>query len=157
MDRVWDKGLLFKIDFFLWRVWKGWIVTSDNLKRMKINIIFRCWCCEIKQMETMAHLFLTSPIAKKVWNIFAAVIGIEKDYRDMLQNCKNWWYWNTNSRLQYAFNGIPAIITWCLWKKRNKIKHREMINFEGLVQQTTNFSIMFLRVKYPELGIQRKS
>ncbi|XP_049368399.1 uncharacterized protein LOC125833298 [Solanum verrucosum] len=33
---IWTKGLPFKINFFLWRMWKGRIPTDDNLKRMKI-------------------------------------------------------------------------------------------------------------------------
>ncbi|XP_059306377.1 uncharacterized protein LOC132057790 [Lycium ferocissimum] len=38
---IWLKGLLIKISFFLWRVWKRCIATDDNLKRMHINIVSR--------------------------------------------------------------------------------------------------------------------
>jgi len=43
-DYIWTKGLRIKINFFLWRAWKGRIPTDDNLKRMKISVVSRCWC-----------------------------------------------------------------------------------------------------------------
>jgi len=43
-DYIWTKGLPIKINFFLWRAWKGRIPTDDNLKRMKISVVSRCWC-----------------------------------------------------------------------------------------------------------------
>lgn len=36
MNNIWIKDLLFKISFFLWRVWRKIIATDDNLKRIKI-------------------------------------------------------------------------------------------------------------------------
>ncbi|KAK4717904.1 hypothetical protein R3W88_016242 [Solanum pinnatisectum] len=42
-ELMWGKGLPFKINFFLWRAWKGRIATDDYLKRMRINIVSRCW------------------------------------------------------------------------------------------------------------------
>lgn len=41
-DLIWAKGILIKISFFLWRVWKKRIVTDDNLKKMNIHIVSRC-------------------------------------------------------------------------------------------------------------------
>lgn len=60
-ELIWHKGLPFKLNFFIWRVWKRRIATDDNLKKMKINIVSRCWCCGWKEEETMSHLFLTAP------------------------------------------------------------------------------------------------
>ncbi|KAH0730385.1 hypothetical protein KY290_001417 [Solanum tuberosum] len=71
---IWRKELPFKINFFLWRAWKGRIATDDNLRRMRINIVSRCWCCETQQIETMSHLFLTASIAQKLWRAIPALI-----------------------------------------------------------------------------------
>ncbi|XP_049356312.1 uncharacterized protein LOC125820932 [Solanum verrucosum] len=65
-ELIWKKELPFKFSFFMWRVWKRRIVTDDNLKKMKINIISRCWCCQNKKEETMTRLFLTGLIANKL-------------------------------------------------------------------------------------------
>lgn len=34
----------FKDNFLMWKAWKRKIVTDDNLKRKKINIVARYWC-----------------------------------------------------------------------------------------------------------------
>lgn len=68
---LWAKRLPFKINFFLWRAWKRRIATDDNLKRMKINNLSICWCYEVKEEETMNHLYLTTPITAKLWREFA--------------------------------------------------------------------------------------
>lgn len=41
-DKICGKGIPFKINFFLWKVWKGRVVTDDNLKTMRIPIVSRC-------------------------------------------------------------------------------------------------------------------
>ncbi|KAK4727570.1 hypothetical protein R3W88_032487 [Solanum pinnatisectum] len=35
-ELLWNKELPFKINFFLWKVWKRRIATDDNLKKMRI-------------------------------------------------------------------------------------------------------------------------
>ncbi|XP_049389010.1 uncharacterized protein LOC125853369 [Solanum stenotomum] len=58
---IWTKDVPFKMNIFLWRLWKRRIATDDNLKRMKIQIVSRCWCCSETEEETMTHDFLTAP------------------------------------------------------------------------------------------------
>lgn len=67
LKNIWAKGLPFKISFFLWRVWKKRIATDDNLKKMRIQIVSRCFCCEQGTMKAMTYLFLTAPIAQKLY------------------------------------------------------------------------------------------
>ncbi|KAH0713632.1 hypothetical protein KY289_009591 [Solanum tuberosum] len=90
-ELIWNKGLPFKINFFLWRVWKRGIATDDNLKRMKINIVSRCWCCDRKEEETITHLFLTAPIATKLWRFFANYAGINIEGMHLQQLINAWW------------------------------------------------------------------
>lgn len=61
--KIWVKRLPLKIIFFLWRVRKGRRTIDDNLRRMKIQLVSRCYCCENKDVETMAHIFLIAPTA----------------------------------------------------------------------------------------------
>nr|ANJ02814.1 reverse transcriptase with zinc-finger domain [Solanum demissum] len=54
-DYIWTKGLPIKINFFLWRAWKGRIPTDDNLKRMKISVVITlkdCNCNKSYKPET---------------------------------------------------------------------------------------------------------
>lgn len=54
---LWRNKLPHKVNFCLWKVIHGRISTDD------IPIVSRCWCCEGSRVETINHLFLTSPLA----------------------------------------------------------------------------------------------
>lgn len=54
---IWTKGIPWKISFFLWRVLVRRIATDDNLKWMNINVVSRYWCFNVKNEESMSHLF----------------------------------------------------------------------------------------------------
>ncbi|KAH0698803.1 hypothetical protein KY284_013018 [Solanum tuberosum] len=99
MKHIWIKGLPFKISFFLWRVWKKRIATDDNLKKMRMQIVSKCYCCEKGEMETMTHLILTAPIAQR------------------------WWEYEGSPKLQQTMKAIPAIVIWELWKRKNAKRH----------------------------------
>lgn len=43
---------------------------------MGINIVSRYWFYEKNEEETVEHLFLTVPIANRLWREFAIFIGI---------------------------------------------------------------------------------
>ncbi|KAH0644798.1 hypothetical protein KY284_032682 [Solanum tuberosum] len=64
---MWVKGLPFKISFFLWRAWRRTIAIDDNLKRMRMQGVSKCYCCDKGEMETMSHVLLTTLIAQKLW------------------------------------------------------------------------------------------
>lgn len=66
MSYIWIKGLPFKKNFFLWRVKNKRIAIDYNLKRIGMHIVSKCHCCEKGEVETMTHLFLTAPIAKRL-------------------------------------------------------------------------------------------
>ncbi|KAL3324663.1 hypothetical protein AABB24_038666 [Solanum stoloniferum] len=78
-NSIWNRGVPFKINFLLWRSRKGRIATEDNLQRMRISMASRCYCCNNYEQETMIHLFLTAPIAIKLWKQFATCAGIKTD------------------------------------------------------------------------------
>lgn len=50
---------------------------NDNLKRMTIPMVSRCWCCANGKENNMNHIFLTAPIAQRLWNFFAHFAGIK--------------------------------------------------------------------------------
>ncbi|XP_060202710.1 uncharacterized protein LOC132631124 [Lycium barbarum] len=67
---LWIKGVPFKISFFLWRLWKSILPTDDTLRRIRIPVVSRCYCCAIPKQKDIQHLFLTSQFASEVWNVF---------------------------------------------------------------------------------------
>ncbi|XP_060182254.1 uncharacterized protein LOC132611915 [Lycium barbarum] len=146
---IWLKGLPIKISFFLWRVWKRCITTDDKLKRMHINIVSRCWCCQEHKQETMSHFFLTSPITFKLWKQFAFYVGFNIEGRHLQHIIILWWKANAPSKLQGIFQAMPAIIMWEIWKRRNSIKHGKHISYSRMVYQVQQTVHHLIRVKYP--------
>lgn len=78
---IWTKELPCKVNFLMWRVWRRRISTADVLKSMRSNIVLRCWCCETKRVQTLEHIFLTTPIDEKLWKQFSNFARI--DIKDM--------------------------------------------------------------------------
>lgn len=60
---VWIKALPHKISFFLWKVLKRRVPIDDVLRNMGNPIVSKCGCCDIGCIETLNHLFLTTPIS----------------------------------------------------------------------------------------------
>ncbi|XP_059295494.1 uncharacterized protein LOC132048826 [Lycium ferocissimum] len=74
-EKLWIKGVSYKVSFFLWRIWFQKLPIDNVLKRMRISIVSRCCYCHIQE-ETMDHLFILGPLASKIWKYFAAAAGI---------------------------------------------------------------------------------
>lgn len=141
---LWVKGLPFKINFFFWKARKGRIATDDNLRRMRINIVSRCWCCEGHAQETMSHLFFTAPMARKVWSFFANWVGVKMKGLQLHLFIKKWWTEARTTKLQQLFNAIPPLVCWELWKKRNSRKHGEDLSFNTMIHNIRKiFSILW--------------
>nr|XP_016488084.1 PREDICTED: uncharacterized protein LOC107808114 [Nicotiana tabacum] len=73
---MWIKGLPFKISFFLRRLWRKKIATDDIWRRQGKMVMPRHWCCQQPQEESIEHIFITSPTASKLWNLFMGAVGI---------------------------------------------------------------------------------
>ncbi|KAK6778379.1 hypothetical protein RDI58_025097 [Solanum bulbocastanum] len=41
---IWNKGVLFKMAFIMWRLWKFKIPVEDKIKRWDMDGPSRCWC-----------------------------------------------------------------------------------------------------------------
>ncbi|KAH0724746.1 hypothetical protein KY284_000611 [Solanum tuberosum] len=154
---LWNKGLPFKINFFLWRVWKRKIATDDNLKKMRINIASKCWCCDRKEKETMTHLFLTAPIANMLWRYFALFTGINIKGMHLQQLIISWWKQKATPKLQSIYRAIPTIIMWSLWKRRNALKHGNVISWEGMVEMTIEVVRQMVKTEFPWIKKMRWS
>lgn len=114
----------------------GRISTDDNLKKMHINIVSRCWCCVHYQQETMNHLFLTSPIAAKLWRQFASCAGVSMEGMQLSLVLITWWNSNAAPKMKPILKVTPIFIIWELWKRRNSIKHGKEVSYSRLTSNT---------------------
>lgn len=67
------------------------IPTDDNLKRMKIQLVSKCWCCEDRREKTMTHVLLTDLLAVRLWRQFAHFTGIQVENMQLHQLIVSWW------------------------------------------------------------------
>ncbi|KAH0696182.1 hypothetical protein KY289_013664 [Solanum tuberosum] len=151
MNNIWLKGLPLKISFFFWRVWRQRIPTDDVLKRMRVNVVSKCHCCNVGEEETIQHLFLTAPIAQKLWKHFALCAGISLEGVHLQQLITIWWDWPGQHKVKQIFKTIPPIIMWELWKRRNARKHGKEVSYSRLLGQCLHTVQMLLKVMYPRL------
>ncbi|KAH0650294.1 hypothetical protein KY284_030206 [Solanum tuberosum] len=149
---IWSKGVPFKINFLLWRTWKKRIATEDNLKKMRISIASRCYCCESHDQESIAHLFLTAPIAQKLWKQFASCAGVQIE-EGLQHTITQWWRASHKPKLRAIFQVVPAILMWELWKRRNARRHGRNVTYEQLMQQCQKGIFQLLKVLYPWIDI----
>lgn len=59
--------MTFKINFYSWKAWERRVAIDKNLRRMRINIVSRCWCYEAKRKETTENLFLIALLTYRLW------------------------------------------------------------------------------------------
>ncbi|KAK4721618.1 hypothetical protein R3W88_011851 [Solanum pinnatisectum] len=149
VQEIWIKGLPFKIDFFHWRVWKRRIATDDNLKRMRLQVVSKCYCCEHGEMETMTHLLLTAPIAQRLWKQFASCAGLNIEGMHLQQIITAWWEHKASHKLTQILKAIPAIIMWALWKRRNTRRHGKDHSFNWMNHHCQETIHQLIRVKFP--------
>lgn len=54
---IWNKGIPFKISFFILRLWKQRLPIGEVLVRNKMCDGVVCCCCEDGVQETIEHFF----------------------------------------------------------------------------------------------------
>lgn len=141
----------------MWKVWKKKIATDNVLKRRRINIFLGYWCCDVRNEEIITHLFLTSPITERLWRQFAIFASIAIYEMGMAKLIQTWWTTKITSKLDAVCKVVPAILIWCLWKRRNEIKHGGRITFDDLVWQVQDLIRKVVKVLYPWLKIGKVS
>lgn len=79
--QLWIKGLPFKINFFLWKVWRDRISTDDNLTRMEINMVSKYYTVRGVYMKQWDTCFSQHLQLRRYGNIFPDMLESEwKDY-----------------------------------------------------------------------------
>lgn len=82
---------------------------------MRMNIVSRCYYCEAYQHETMQYLFLTVPIAQKLWEFFAkSARGFTVTGIHLQQMVIQWWKVKGPSKIRNIYRIVPALILWKL-------------------------------------------
>lgn len=118
MKNIWIKDIPFKISFFQWRVWRKKVASNDNLKRMRICLASKYYCYERGEERSKKHLFLTNPIATRLWKEFASCVSIIMEESPLQYLITKWWTIDKAGRLQPIPKGVPLIIMWLFLEEK---------------------------------------
>ncbi|XP_060210718.1 uncharacterized protein LOC132637681 [Lycium barbarum] len=149
-DKLWIKGLPYKISFFLWRVWYWNLPIDEVLMRMRISIVSRCWCSQ-NQQETMDHIFITGPFATIIWHYFSIGAGVLGPFLQVKQTILCWWNFQTTARLKPLYQAIPALVLWQIWKSRNTRRHGGAVSQNKVIHEVNRNIYMLAKKRYPWL------
>lgn len=98
---IWVKELLYKVNFFLWRLWKAKLPLDDLFLKLGYFRTSRCWCCRNTKEETVSHVFLRSPVSKFVYKYFGDPTWINIEGKQLVQVI-------VEKASEYKFEGIVS-------------------------------------------------
>eukprot|EP00253_Pinus_taeda_P007019 PITA_07019 len=137
---IWKSEAIPKIKFFNWLLLKGKVLTSENLRKRGINGPSRC-PNRCSAEETIQHLFLDCPFAKRCW-INLSSLGninwqpqqnISEAIHEWKKNCP--WKDKRSKIVKRIWAIIPHNLLWRIWLTRNK---KIFQNKERNVRMTCN-------------------
>ncbi|XP_059295437.1 uncharacterized protein LOC132048767 [Lycium ferocissimum] len=150
-NKIWVKGLPFKIAFTMWRVWHLKVPLDDVVKSWVYNLPSKCLCCPTDpKEETVPHIFLRCEIAQTLWTYFshAAVLNIVG--MQLHQVIMTWWTIDIISRMKAICTmRRPSIIIWQLWKKRNGDKHKNKVSNARVLYQASADIQKLVKIRKP--------
>jgi len=119
--RIWSAGTWPKVSLFLWLVGHRKILKWDKLRRRNYHGPSICVNCK-SQEETLQHLMDSCTLANQMWE--KASFQCQRTCRvsNDITNSIRQWHQNPykSEVLNQLWRLIPGLLTWCIWKERNK-------------------------------------
>jgi hypothetical protein len=114
---IWKLKLPLKIKVFLWYLYKGVILTKDNLAR-------RLWqgdskCCFCSSEETIQHLLFDCHFSRFVWRVIHISFNLSPP--TSVHNFFTDWLLGMNGKLKYKILVGAAAFCWVIWLTRNDL------------------------------------
>ncbi|KAK4723899.1 hypothetical protein R3W88_026678 [Solanum pinnatisectum] len=116
---------------------------------MRIQLVSKCYYCELGDMKTMTHLFLTASIIQKLWKKFTFCAGIKIEGLQLQQLIIKWWKHKANNKLDQVLKAVPAVLIWELWNRRNAKRHGKEYSFTWMNHQCQMMIHQLIRLKFP--------
>ncbi|KAI0519264.1 hypothetical protein KFK09_006706 [Dendrobium nobile] len=133
---LWDNSIPVSYSILAWRCIKGFLPVDNRLWNKGFCLPSKCQCCF--NIESIEHVFISSPIAQTVWNYFANSVNkvITLNGYDNLYALLSDWMTSTKGHI---INILPNFILWFIWKARNEAKHRNSkINAMAIISNVNN-------------------
>jgi hypothetical protein len=116
--KVWRSRAPSKVNFFIWTVALGKILTTDNLRKRRLFVLDWCGMCK-RDGESVDHLLLHCPIAQEFWDLAFSMFGLSWVMPRRVMDLLHCWPGLTKQKAGDIWRLIPNCIMWCLWRERN--------------------------------------
>lgn len=103
--KVLVSGIPSKVCFFVWSLWKGSILTQDNLQRRGF----------LREVETVQHLFLQCRVARELWRMLMFA-----ELPDNLEAVIAAQQIKSTALGRFLEKRLGHIFLWAVWIKRNQ-------------------------------------
>ncbi|KAL0907732.1 hypothetical protein M5K25_022164 [Dendrobium thyrsiflorum] len=119
----WHHSIPITVSVFLWRMVHKYIPSDDRLIKKGFFIPSKCQCCY--HMDSLHHIFLSGPLAVKVWIHFEELFQLNFFKANLsIISLLSLWFLNSKGHIR---NMVPSLIIWYLWMERNNS------HFNGIV------------------------
>ncbi|CAL5328668.1 unnamed protein product [Camellia sinensis] len=133
---VWASLAPPKMRFICWLAWRGRIKTCSFLRRIGVlppNAQIQCVFCQSGE-ESMEHVLLFCPQVRQCWAAMASWWDQNLVIPGTVEGLLHWWSGGiAKSWSDRAWQAVPALVLWSVWKTRNKCLFKgETPDFAGL-------------------------
>nr|XP_016469786.1 PREDICTED: uncharacterized protein LOC107792109 [Nicotiana tabacum] len=153
---IWIKGMPFKIAFFMWKIWRAKLPLDDFMRKLGYSMASKCWFCAEPNEETLTHLFYTANAVRTVWKYFLNMAGIATEGLSLHQAITKCWTAAVLPRIKPILQALPSCICWELWKRRNILKHGEVVSVSRVIYQVSNTLQSLIKLRKLGLHVPHK-
>jgi hypothetical protein len=115
--RMWKVRMPLKIKIFMWYMYKGVVLTTDNLAKLNWNGNKKCsFCCKD---ETIKHLFFNCYYAKFLWGLISITFGILPPHN--IVHIFGSWTNVVGGQLKRQLLASMSVFCWAIWLSRNDV------------------------------------
>ena len=140
---LWKLKIPLKINFFLWYLQQGVILTKDNLAKRNWSGSKKCCFCD--HNEIIQHLFYDCQHAKIIWRVVQVATGLTPP-KSMTHMLWNWLTGISMKERRLIFVGAAALM-WTIWCTRNDLifeKKNIYLIYAGSLQESVLAAILVL-------------
>ena len=116
---IWKVKVSKRVDFFIWTVAHGQILTLDNLMLRGRPLANRCCLC-CYNVESVDHLLLFCPIALSLWMYMLRLFGINWVMSGSVMDLLFCWYHWLGKYSSDIWDLVPGCVMWTIWIERNR-------------------------------------
>ena len=133
--RLWKLKTSMKIKIFLWYIWRGVILTKDNLAKWNWHGNKQCCFCHENEM---IHLFLDCQFAHLVWATGYAAQGLPRPHNVSIMFGRQLGGLRKDLKLLVLMGATS--LCWSLWLYRNAvIFENKQSSFLQIIYSTTHW------------------